>query len=774
MATNFTNKYMQVFQNYNEFGEHSADYVRGEDHIAFLIEENEVIYWLYLEQVWRPLNVRTTNTGELEDGRTKVTVRLEYIECGQKYTSVPNIPDPERITSMSRFLEDYPDIEEVNVSGTVNLTDLSYAFAGSKIKDFSMLDTSNVTYFNYIFKDINDETRDLFLKINQSINDIIAGDIVLNNLTIESTNEKIISTVKLGESDIKNSLIIKGNINFELIYDTLTSSKFYNFNNIKTDANVNLSPIGSTVHVNYNNINCRELTLGWNTINNTNSGYTFKTHCDKIIIENGNNDAYSARDWRKIECYDVKEFILKTRYDNPFSSGIKFNNNDDVKITINDTNIIGNFWFTTPIIDYAFYAKYAQYNIPISIFQYKTTFEEVANINISSEVDSSLLYVDWDSINFDTSNMNIEINNNIDLIFPTDKIKSFNKFIINNNNNIDSELYPSINIAYVNIFANYRVNKCSNLVKANEINITGIYNNSNNSYLWDSNLFHDVIIKNAKIAYIVGNTISNNIKFEGENLQLILTRTDTRSQTVKEIDISNLFIDNILTIPTSIDNFNTHDIFNLYLKLKYITDAKIIFNEKITSSSALFIGSFIDWLLVENAVHVNNNSFYVNNSYQSFYGIEVNDIKKYENIYFNDSEIKLVNLFSVYDGSGGGSVGDWSGTYSSIIIKNIYGDKINVHIPPKYDKRENSIYDDENLYNHIDVYQSHVSDSSNTLIWFKHLDNESTINLVTKLVDNTSSSTATIYMYRSQANIIGEENIAAAVAKNYEFAIIEN
>lgn len=39
---------------------------------------------------------------------------------------------------------------------------------------------------------------------------------------------------------------------------------------------------------------------------------------------------------------------------------------------------------------------------------------------------------------------------------------------------------------------------------------------------------------------------------------------------------------------------------------------------------------------------------------------------------------------------------------------------------------------------------------------------------------NTGSTTNTIYMYRSQANIIGEENIAGAVAKNYEFAIIEN
>lgn len=54
------------------------------------------------------------------------------------------------------------------------------------------------------------------------------------------------------------------------------------------------------------------------------------------------------------------------------------------------------------------------------------------------------------------------------------------------------------------------------------------------------------------------------------------------------------------------------------------------------------------------------------------------------------------------------------------------------------------------------------------------VDDENTINLITKLVDNTSDDKVTIYIYRSQANIIGEENIAAAVAKNYEIAIIEN
>ena len=763
MATDFTNKYMQVFQTYDEFGEHSADYVKGEDHVAFLIEENEVIYWLYLEQVWRPLNVRTTTTGELEDGRTKVAVRLEYVEGGQKYTSVPNIPDPERITSMSRFLEDYPDIEEVNVSGTVNLTDLSYAFAGSKIKDFSMLDTSNVTYFNYIFKDINDETRDLFLKINQSINDIIAGDIVLNNLTIESTNEKIISTVKLGESDIKNSLIIKGNINFELIYDTLTSSKFYNFNNIKTDANVNLSPIGSTVHVNYNNINCRELTLGWNTINNTNSGYTFKTHCDKIIIENGNNDAYSARDWRKIECYDVKEFILKTKYDNPFSGGIKFNNNENIKITISDVINIGNFWFTTTIVDDAFYAKYAQYNIPISIFQYKTTFEEVADVNISSEVDKDLIYFPL-QFDFDCSAINIEINNVIQLYIDASHHPNgtftFNKFILDNSNlNLEYEDYPLDDCVLTNIKANdgyisgnyacyFTWNSFGSADSRSRITISPLFKNIT---LWD---YSNVTVNDANI--LVNNNIKVNHNKSNSNPVIRCM--------VNNIDISALKDEN--NIVTCGLEFGT----NNNIKLLYIND--ITLNILKYGYGNIYIYNLLDYINKENNNIINDS---INITYNNDYISNYDEFIFIENIYLHGN-VAIRNFLA--HASNNGDYGEY-GYVMDVSISNIYGENITLVLPEELNDQSDilNIYCDENAFKHIDI-----SKVKPNLYWadcyitiFKNLDNESTINLITKLIDNSSQSSPTlIYMYRSQANIIGEENIAAAVAKNYEFAIIEN
>lgn len=758
MATNFTNKYMQVFQNYNEFSEHSADYVRGEDHIAFLIEENEVIYWLYLEQVWRPLNVRTTTTGELEDGRTKVAVRLEYVKGGQKYTSVPNIPDPERITSMSHFLEDYPDIEEVNVAGTVNLTDLSYAFAGSKIKDFSMLDTSNVTYFDYIFKDINDETRDLFLKINQSINNIIAGDIVLNNLTIESTNEKVISTVKLGESDIKNSLIIKGNINFELIYDTLTSNKFYRFNNIKSDANINLLSNGQDSYVDYNNIICKELTLGWNTINVLNNGYVFETHCDKIIIENGDNNSYTARDYRKIECYDVKEFILKTSYDNPFSGGIKFNNNDDVKITISDVINIGNFWFTTPIVDDAFYAKYAQYNIPISIFQYKTIFEEVADVNISSEVDSSLIYVDWTSINFDTSGMSVEIYNAVNCNLYTIHSNNYNVFkkLIIDNSNInlgdDVDNYPSIST----LNGSYSINDNISNIDFDNYRISGKYKNTASAIINDSR-FKDIIIycnnKQYKttIDAELDFNVDRNIKiYDYSNIELYVNKVNKQNTNYR---IDSLIENNELNISFIPTSNNCGSDFKFYIN--YVENVKLT----IKANSVLII--YRNWLEHSTA----DNPVIVNGILQNTFSITTNfnyDTIPLESCYMNFSDNGYIQYV---DG------GKANKNFDAVVSKNFYGIiniKLSSYIP-------GANYTDCGI-KHIDLNKVLTGSGSagDNILRYQSCDDETTINLITKLVDNTSSTIKTIYMYRSQSNIIGEDNIAAAVAKNYEFAIIEN
>ena len=761
MATKFTNKYMQVFQNYNEFGEHSADYVRGEDHIAFLIEENEVIYWLYLEQVWRPLNVRTTTTGQLEDGRTKVAVRLEYVKGGQKYTSVPNIPDPERITSMSHFLEDYLDIEEVNVTGTVNLTDLSYAFAGSKIRDFSMLDTSNVNNISRMIDNINDSS--LSLNINLDINNFT------NSENITSANQQ--APIRLKELNFKNIGnkyngnifidLLSGNIttlnldDFSVNIESIYSSNSISINTINSNNLVKIDGAANTSnnHARISNINSNRVSL---YVHGFAKNSTVYINCNSAKITSDGQYSYKPQNKIVINEVDNLDFYLVHRnaVNFVFGYGIKYPNNITPNITryeVFSDQIVGNFWFTTPIVDDAFYAKYAQYNHPISIFQYKTTFEEVADVNITEATDSSLIYVYWRSIDFDTSNMNIEINNIIDLDINYNNI-NFNKVIIDNSNfkNLDYNDIPWL----------LQINRLT----FNEGYISGNY--KGNGFETDSRInsdykFKDIILWDYVTMDIMnGDDLTNkNIKFKYKNnnkwIRLHIGYGDNNT------DLSNLIEDNNINV----NIYCAGGAYNQYLSsIKYI-DGVIynIGNSGITyKEDKLQIANITAFY---NIINENNKTHF-----NQYIELDAEDnIPKKESVYLNGL-VYILNFFTPSNKS--------DSLMKTLHINNIYGDNINIILDYKF----NNQYDNYNIevdnYKHIDIatVSCHYVNSYSefTIRYFNELDDESTINLITKLIDNTSESIKTIYMYRSQANIIGEENIAAAVAKNYEFAIIEN
>lgn len=773
MATNFTNKYMQVFQDYNEFSEHSADYVRGEDHIAFLIEENEVIYWLYLEQVWRPLNVRTTTTGQLEDGRTKVAVRLEYVEGGQKYTSVPNIPDPERITSMSHFLEDYPDIEEVNVSGTVNLTDLSYAFAGSKIKDFSMLDTSKVKYAYGLLQNVNDE--DLIVNFSSALG--CNANYIVDGTTLNEFNwiDGYGNTDNVSVEDIKAIASNPCKINkFNIHY------RFSNYNNTFNS--------GMAIRVRTDN-NIKELIAPYIQLNVATDGganpYNVNLNIIKgqYVLFNINNDRPTALKGNDlyIEAEDI-EFnfassitnesgsILLKNYCTPnnsiildnvsapprfsFGGGIKIENGKEIILgdnLISKKTIIGNFVFTTPIVDDTFYAKY---NNPISIFQYKTTFEEVADVNISSKVDSSLLYVNWYPITWNTNNMSIEINNIVDLTSMSIYTScNFKKFILDNRTLVNDNNIP----LYYNINITANDGYISGKFKAPTYNWSYGESGTHRMTLYENTLFKDVVLYDYSQISIRNNDVftTNNIKIDKLNAKLY-SRIIANSDDSKEIDLYNLK-----------DNNNIVNC-SLYLYenniLKYYEDISLNIND-----ADIYIKGIINYINKEN-----NNNFtgIINFDRYDTFSVEEEYNKLSEEVYINSNEeIQIDNFINKL-------------SKTNAIIRNyvtsIFGNNITIIIPtsPSSDMDlflKPSIAND--AFKHIDITKSKCDSAfiiGYYITIFVNLDNESTINLITKLVDNTANSSKTIYMYRSQANIIGEENIAGAVAKNYEIAIIEN
>ena len=744
MATNFTNKYMQVFQNYNEFGEHSADYVRGEDHIAFLIEENEVIYWLYLEQVWRPLNVRTTTTGQLEDGRTKVAVRLEYIEGGQKYTSVPNIPDPERITSMSHFLEDYPDIEEVNVSGTVNLTNLSYAFAGSKIKDFSMLDTSNVDNIYGFINNISNNDLIINFSTNKELGDFKISDVDINKLTITANRKNDNSLWSFIDFNCNELELISNKEQYSKI--TVSGSSIDTIKNENGQVTLQYSADGG-----YNNF-----------INNV---YAFITriNCDSITAEsiNINGDICilyeSSRDtyiFKYKAFVNVNNLIIGTGSNRQmyiqFGSGIKYNENVNIDINIANNKYIPSFIFTTPIVDDAFYAKYAQYNTPISIFQYKTTFEEVADVNISSEVDSSLLYINWSNIYFDVSTVNVEIYNLIDLISDYNNVK-FNKLILDNSSFTKLE--------YDDIPRALDIER----ITFNEGYISGNYRG--NGIESDSRVSSSYPFKNIVLWDYVSMTIidgddltTKNITFKNKNFNRKIRFNIGHSN--NNLDLSNLIDNNVINV----NIYGERNSYNQYISgIKYIDGVTYNIGDSLVTPynnnlQEAAVTAFY------NIIDENNKTYF--NQYLSF-GVSEN-IPKKESIYLNGT-VYIKELFSVSS--------KVESLMKTLHINNIYGDDINIILDFRYSSYDNYKTENDN-YKHIDIktVSCHYIPSylEFTICYFNELDEESTINLVTKLIDNTSESIKSIYMYRSQANIIGEENIAAAVAKNYEFAIIEN
>ena len=770
MATNFTNKYMQVFQNYNEFGEHSADYVRGEDHIAFLIEENEVIYWLYLEQVWRPLNVRTTTTGELEDGRTKVAVRLEYIEGGQKYTSVPNIPDPERITSMSRFLEDYPDIEEVNVSGTVNLTDLSYAFAGSKIKDFSMLDTSNVTKYNNCLENVT-LTNDIIINVG-NVEEVRLSEL-LKNSTI--TNARI---------NIPNSTIIIGSTPLcDTTFDTFEipyNEEDIEINESDTDLNwgdginkyktvlirsskgnkikapslfLYFNDVGESYNIDVQEIECiNALFDAAQDVKN------IKIKAKKLICEFDGSESLEGKiDNREVECTCITKD--NWNYIPTISFGYGFYKNPD-RLTgiINNNGTLGNFFYTIPIVDDTFYSDK---QCPISIFQYKTTFEEVADVNISSKVDSSLIYVDWYNIDFDTSNMSMVINNympndgggiSIQETFFILNGKTFNKFILDNNITDENNL-PTL--CFQNVFFELNTTEFSYIRGKYKLTSLSGYATYRHTSMFNNLVLYSDIEVDIKSLNTHPFLTKDNVIIKAP--RFIITNVGNSGK----IEITNLINDNnelYISYYNSYPNYLIRD-----------------------TSCVLYVSgllcSFYDWFAgtaVNVPIHIDGETnFYLyitysNDDYISYY----KEKSIIDNLFIECKDNCFIGRIDILEYDTDENI-----INHGCVVKNIYG-IVNVTLPYYVNvyNASNIIYNEDTFesIHHIDINSSRCIESNSFITSFKNLDNETLINLITKLIDNTSSSIKTIYMYRSQHTIIGEENITAAVAKNYEFAIIEN
>ena len=185
-------RYLQVYSNYDQFSAASDDYVKGEDHICYVVTENEIIYWIALENVWRPLNVVTTSAGTIEGIDNPVNVTLRTVDGGVLYTRVPNIPDAERIINMDNFLQNYPQIEYLDFTGNVNTTSMVNAFANSNIKSVGNIDFDKVENITSIFENCTNFDEGYSITIDSDVTQFDCENCVLGSnlpeLTINITN----------------------------------------------------------------------------------------------------------------------------------------------------------------------------------------------------------------------------------------------------------------------------------------------------------------------------------------------------------------------------------------------------------------------------------------------------------------------------------------------------------------------------------------------------------------------------------------------------------
>lgn len=757
-------QYKNVYADYNEFAKDSYNYIIGNDYIAFLIKENEVIYWNKLELVWKILGVKTKVTGNLPDGRTTVDVTLNYIEGQTKYTIVPMIPDPERITGLSNFLNKYIYIEEINLINTINLINLDNAFTGN-IKHINLPNTEKVYTADNFLYNINDNTASFEITFNKNnfannnAHKVTVKELNIDTLTINAIGDENAEDY-ISPFSFVNVTINKLNVNGFNVDAITVNSEYLNIKEITCDGRVTIKNTGTLETNSFDNINkitAKEVNtkLSAYTADNeliidadiVNIDFYIKgtksiTLSGKICVERCNqlNYIFTSNDSKQI--INIK-----------FGFGIDYPSNIIPKV-INDNNCtIGSFLFTTPIVDDTFYNNI---DTIISTFQYKTTFKEIADIYITENVDNNLIYFNGSLLNDEYNNYNIEIYNKVNSGISGEIIihgcKYITKYIIDNNRiNLGTDIsnYPIINSFFGdNIFTieydeNYR--------------ISGKYRLNNNYNFFNSVAFKDIdIYTEDSDSYIFIHcycteqymfTKNRNIRFNKPVYIYIYDGEGNYSNYNFVVD--TLVKNNELKIGCSNTNGDSTKVL-----IKYIENVKL----NIIGGELYYFKNWIDKTTKNNYITISGNC-----RLQTLTDSIISNFNFIDDVYINCVDDYYIFQFDGFRTHNRGAA-------FTPLGKNIHGN-INISLSgylPTFDYTTNNI-------EHIDLNKVFCHDYSQyQILRYLSLDDETTINLITKLVDNTSDDKVTIYIYRSQANIIGEDNIAEAVTKNYEIAIIEN
>lgn len=798
---NFKNTFLQVFNNYNDFGKESYNYIKGEDHVAYVDDIFIVIYWLRLEVIWRPLNVVFTSNGEYtEDGLLKGNVIIRNID-NNNYKNLPNIPDGNRIVSLDNFLANYSTIEIVEIDNTVNLKSLNTAFAGSNIQTIN-INTEKVTDIAYCFRDSTNKNLNVEFIINHnsylSIRDVIDNS-VFDRISIIDKNKDTENQYKTATLD-KNRRPSTGNylridndtIYLAFTYDSTTFSVsvdnikeiscdtfYFYINNILEKITCNhfilddyVTPsssgprpyLNSCIWNNTINIDTKEFTINNGTYNRLN----FDLNVLKTI--NINVDI-----WKDVE--DTASGLGYFLYNNTFGTNINLDNIEN--ITINCPNqYVYHGIFMANKVDNKLWNKY---NLKFIYCWKDNTYIKYADIELNDVIIDKLCLVKEHS--------NIIINGLIKSLWLQTRV-SYKKnyggkdltigYLGPNTENIikldNTNYITDLDVAnYPNIFiVDYQDNEASFNYNSNDV-ISGSYIVNENFYAYDIFKNCNIYLSENRRCYFYKSAIDN---INNNNIFIKPLTVEDYIQTyiyydstidwngVQECDISNFIHNGIIKFYVSDMKFgdasSTKQWWYIIFKVKdELPEIHLKGNIYYIFSNFRYIQN------EENPIHIHSDC-----ELSEFvaYSFSISNYKIYEPIlsqYFIDNNapdtfyidcideayIKLTNCFS------------------TVGIVNIKGN-IKVSLQ-SYNTSINYNYDNsKNILTNCIVTNSKIEDETGCLYNYNNLDSDSINSIISNIDDNTGNDIKTLYIKRDLYNKILEDNITSFINKNYQFSIM--
>ena len=760
-----------VYDNYNDFGENSYNYAKGNDIIAYIENIYQVIYWLRLEVIWRPLNVIFTSSGTIVN-ETELGGAVYIQNIGNNnYKFLPAIPDEYRILSMANFLSNYSTIETIDLPNTINLTNLSHAFENSNIKS-CILNTFKVNDLSYAFLNCKNNFNITFtidspqgnIKCENMLQDAVFDTFNLIDANKDNENHFNIQILKAGiyVTNNKDNLAILNFSGDNFRCDNLYLSYPNDSYRVK---NINVEYIAIYSNIGAVNIEANETLLDNNNSNIENDETFTNIKCNTLII---NQRAicqiildidyvktirlYLDNNYVNTDMTGSCRNILKTNLtlDNSLNK-IEFIGNKDTDWVPHGTFIVNEVnneaWNKLGAkIYYAWkdntYTKFADiklqdveiedfgvYDIPIDNIEIKGkigrflqsrdigTYNTNYKITAVNDINYTELYINLENIGIDSLFSGYFESRRGDLTPKT--IKYFKNVVINTANDITTELY----------YGTHDYEFITNYI-SNEDNNIRIFNNNNGVCFTTDETQEDYIIYDLDISHFANNDnkiILRKCKFVSTDIYIGRTYSifirPINSKPNYQIICNNC--DNIMCF-TDLTSENKP----LYLKgsnnFTYSKGSNTVYSNDIETAH-----KFND-----TANFYNNDTIYLDGDENAYLYLDGKGTETY-GTYSKIKNIISKNIIISFRNNGG-----WNGNVYAVGIEEL-----------------TNITCDRSFINcYIDCYTKLTSDSIN--------------NLISHLIDNTNSNIASIGLTRAQYNLLTADNVQNALNLNYEFAIL--